>query len=290
MSQTSYNGITWELSAYPHSRFLSPFHQNNNTFLNTFTTMVYSDFQIPIHFHRNLEFVIALEGEGVLSINKKEYPLKPKECALILPYQFHGLEVPENAHIWITTFSQHYVKAFLSSISGKRPIHPVFQLSDTTEAFLIKQLLNPAGGNKIFSELDKETELMVKACFYAVCSEFTQKVELISGSKEAEAISVDILQYISTNFRENISLRTAAKELGYNYQYLSRIFNQTVGINFKTILNQYRFEYAMQLLRETDKSITTVAFESGFQSLRTFNRVSYEMFNTSPNKLRKETK
>ena len=260
-------------------------HQRENSFYNVLTLHTYSDFKNNIHFHKSLEFILVLEGTADITMSNNEYTLKAGECVLVFPYRLHGFRVPADSNIWVATFSQDYIKAFYKPMVGKKAADPVFSLSDATKTFLTEKLINPYS-KKFFSALSSNMELTLKSCLYAICAEYHEKVKVVDENRETEMIAVNILQYISEKFREDISLQSAAEALGYNYQYISRIFNQTVRYNFKTVLNQYRFEYALQLLRETDKSITDVAFESGFQSLRTFNRVSSEMFNTSPKKCR----
>ena len=214
--------------------------------------------------------------------------MKQNDCLLLTPYQIHSIEFPASCNCWVITFSQNYVKAFYSLMAGQRAIHPVFRLSPATQNFLVSQLIEarPKTSEHI-KVVPKELELMTKACMYAVCSEYLSNLETVSCNQEDEAIAANVLQHVAENFQMDISLESVANQLGYNYQYVSRVFNRTVGFNFKTILNQYRFEYAITLLRETDKPIADIAAESGFQSLRTFNRVSDEMYHATPNQLRK---
>ena len=264
----------------------SSLHQPQNTFRNVMTLCTYTDFSTPIHFHRNLELIYVDEGSATVTVTNENHILNKGQCILVFPYRLHSLNIPKDANVWVITFLQDYVKAFYKPMARKRAINPVFDLSDATRNFIEQKLIIPLKGNSFFSAISGIMELTLKSCLYAVCSEFCEKVTVVNESREADTIAVNILQYISEKFKEDISLQTAADALGYNYQYISRTFNSMVGYNFKTVLNQYRFEYALQLLRESDKSITEVAFESGFQSLRTFNRVSYEMFNTSPRRCR----
>jgi AraC-like DNA-binding protein len=81
------------------------------------------------------------------------------------------------------------------------------------------------------------------------------------------------LHYIETNYTKNISLNGVASYLGISENYLSRLFNQLTGQTFRTYLNNIRLGHAQKLLSSTEKSIIDIAFESGFNSLRTFNRV-----------------
>lgn len=268
-------------------------HQKFNTqkFQMTLYTYRGETCTVPLHFHKNFEFLLVRSGSCTVSLQRKSYTLTENDCLLFLPYQIHGIDFPPSCNGWVMTFSQDLIKAFLPSTVGQRAVHPVFQLSPATQAFLVAQLIDARSArSEHIQKPSKELELMAKACMYAVCSEYLCRVETEPCDQTPEAISIQVLQYVADHFQEDISLESVARQLGYNYQYVSRIFNRTVGLNFKSILNQYRFEYAAQLLRETDKTITDIAFESGFQSLRTFNRVSDEMYHVAPKQLRKEKK
>lgn len=91
-----------------------------------------------------------------------------------------------------------------------------------------------------------------------------------------------MLRYISEHFRENITLGEMAETFGYEAHYLSRVFSSSVNINLRKYINQYRVDYAKYLLSETEQSITDVAMNSGFQSIRNFNRVFSEFEGISP--------
>ena len=51
----------------------------------------------------------------------------------------------------------------------------------------------------------------------------------------------------------------------------------------------YRLETATRLLDDTKKSITEVALESGFQSVRNFNRAFRKKMKISPSEYRRAT-
>lgn len=53
-------------------------------------------------------------------------------------------------------------------------------------------------------------------------------------------------------------------------------------MSFTNFLNIYRLETAIRLLEETDKKITDIALESGFQSVRSFNNSFNLKFGISP--------
>ena len=78
-----------------------------------------------------------------------------------------------------------------------------------------------------------------------------------------------------------------AKELGYEPHYLSRYFNQFFSKSFKRVLNEYRVSYAKELMASGERSLSRVALESGFQSIRNFNRVYRELEKEEPRRTQK---
>jgi xylan 1,4-beta-xylosidase len=57
-------------------------------------------------------------------------------------------------------------------------------------------------------------------------------------------------------------------------------------MSFTEFLNSYRLDAALALLTETDKDITEIALESGFQSIRSFNEYFKSRIGTTPVKYR----
>lgn len=95
-------------------------------------------------------------------------------------------------------------------------------------------------------------------------------------------------QIIRDQHREPLSLGDVAEAVGLSRERLSRLFHESLGITFSEYLNHARLETARALLAETDRSVTDVAFESGFQSLSQFHRRFRTSENKSPSQYRIE--
>jgi AraC family L-rhamnose operon regulatory protein RhaS len=52
----------------------------------------------------------------------------------------------------------------------------------------------------------------------------------------------------------------------------TRLFRKAAGCSYAKYVERVRVEYACQLLRETGRSVTTIAFECGFEDLSSFYR------------------
>ena len=127
----------------------------------------------------------------------------------------------------------------------------------------------------------------LKSCLYGVCEDYLSDIRLVEKNKSKEETVSAIVDYIQKNYTLQISLRDIANVLGYDYNYMSRCFKNIFGMTFTDFINIYRLEAAIRLLRETEKSITEVAFESGFQSVRSFHSFFRKAMDISPAKYRR---
>lgn len=100
-----------------------------------------------------------------------------------------------------------------------------------------------------------------------ICSIFLDNCVLKSKQHSKSTMAHAILDYIKKHFSQDITLHDISNHLGYEYHYCSRFFKQS----FKSMLNQYRFKYAQELLIKSDKNICDIAFESDFGNIRNFN-------------------
>ena len=149
----------------------------------------------------------------------------------------------------------------------------------------ITALFGTRSGNN--RQIPKAKRMKLKGLLYTIGGEIVEQT-VLTDVGGADMVVMDVVDYIADNFKSNISLRDVAEAKGYNYQYLSRIFNQTFGINFKTMLNQYRTNHALELLRDSKLPLTEIAFESGFQSVRSFDYTFKQQFGKSPKEFRHE--
>ena len=239
------------------------------------------------NFHKNLELIVALKGKCSIAISDKTYDISEGEAALIMPYEVHSFKVADGGYVSCTTFNESLVNTLYKTIKEHRPESPIFTPSRSTYSYFAEQMYELFGKNSGEQKLitPPSKRLKVKGLLYSLESEFLEQVPLVTAN-DYETITTTVLKYISENFKENISLKDIAANIGYNYQYISRTFNGMMGMNFKKLLNMYRMEHAFYMLRNTDIPITEIAYESGFQSVRSFYRVCFETYGFSPVELR----
>lgn len=87
---------------------------------------------------------------------------------------------------------------------------------------------------------------------------------------------------------ENISLKTIAGMMNVNLQQLSEILNSDLKKSFSTYINEFKINEAKRLIaQEPESTITHIALNSGFNSVRTFNRVFIKSTGHTPGEYRK---
>ncbi|HJZ60188.1 MAG TPA: AraC family transcriptional regulator, partial [Gemmataceae bacterium] len=80
------------------------------------------------------------------------------------------------------------------------------------------------------------------------------------------------LAELDHRFYEPLGTDRAAGELGMSRRSFTRLFRRVAGCSFAKHLERVRIDYACRLLRETGRSVTTIAFECGFEDLSSFYR------------------
>lgn len=231
-----------------------------------------SNFSFPLHIHQCFEIIILNDGVMNVTIDNETYLLEKGDSILIFPNQMHSLDSTKSSHT-LCIFSPEFVKTFSKKTQNKLPKNNKFSLSEN--------LLT------LFKSLQQtDSELHKKGVLYLLCDAFDKQAIYKENSSDHKNLLYKIFVYVDKNFETNCSLSTLAYELGYNYSYLSRYFKNTVGISFNAYVNNYRLNHSCYLLKNSSYSALQCALESGFVSLRSFNRNFKERFGITPTEYR----
>jgi len=97
----------------------------------------------------------------------------------------------------------------------------------------------------------------------------------------------EVVNYVIDNYKDNISLVEASKIVSMSESAFSRYFMKTTGNRFSEFVSRIRLGRACVMLYETDKNISTIAFESGYNNLANFNRQFVKLKGKTPKEYRK---
>lgn len=261
-------------------------HQITNSIgLKIFNTFSYSNLGWNNHIHKCYELIMVAKGVLYGEINGKPFSLKKNQAMLVPPYFIHSYKKDEDCVYHIAVFSSDYVPAFDKKIKNLQPNNYLLSFSKEEWNYIEKRFF-PALVASPCVQHPIPDEFTIKSCLYLMASCFIRTKEFTQKSKDY-SILLRIVSYIEENFSQNISLSTLAENLSYDKAYVSRIFSRVFHINLKTFINMYRCEYAENLVESTSLPLSAIAMDSGFQSIRSFNRIFKEITGKTPSSIRK---
>lgn len=95
------------------------------------------------------------------------------------------------------------------------------------------------------------------------------------------------ITYIEAHLNEDIGLEDVARETGYSYYHITRLFKSVVGETVGSYINKRRLSNASKGLLYTEKRILDIAIESNYESSEAFSRAFKDVYHISPLEYRK---
>lgn len=235
------------------------------------------------HMHRHIEIVALKKGSFTAFINSERHEVKEGEAFIAFPNQIHSYEHNNEIESELIIFSPDFCREFSRELTASVPSNPVFKMSDFLKETISRII-------EINTTDDKYKDIILKGCMLVVLSEIFKKAELIPLSNRHDSVMLDLLNYCSQNFREDISLSVVSKKLNISKFYISHIFPQKTGVSFFDYITTLRLQDACYNLVYTDMSVTEAALTSGFASIRSFNRVFRAKTGLTPTQYRNENR
>lgn len=120
-----------------------------------------------------------------------------------------------------------------------------------------------------------------------------EKTSSMNSGDLPDDISLKLLEFMRSNqpyLDEDLSLLKLSQQLGVSTHQLSQTINQKLNTNFYQLVNSYRVEEVKKKLKDpqfSKFSILGIAFESGFNSKSTFNKIFKEETGMTPSEYKK---
>lgn len=99
-----------------------------------------------------------------------------------------------------------------------------------------------------------------------------------------------VIDFLISNLAEDISLPDVAAHCGMSASAFSRFFKKNTGHGFVRYINRMRINRACVLLTDSDKPVTAICFETGFNNLSNFNRQFRALCGLTPSEYRHQAK
>lgn len=246
------------------------------------------------HIHPYYEIFYLINGDCTFFIDHNIYKLNRGDLVIVPVGEIHKSTYPE------TGYSERFVVSFrennlgwINEILGEEIVKQSLNMGvisipdkrrDYVESLMYKMLFE-SEGQDILSPAFIKTGLIELLLFIIRCQHYEENV--IKEIDVDNQLMQEIATYIYDNYDKRISLDDMSRKFHISRSYLSKKFKTITGFGFKEYLINVRIKNACTLLLETNKSITDIAFECGFNDSNYFGDAFRHVKGISPNKYRK---
>ena len=255
----------------------------------------------PHHFHEDIEIIYLVEGNLKVVVNKDTYHLISGEILIIGSGEVHCFfKQTEFSKRAVIQFRMSIYDNFLSGTKDNRIIKPMFTRSkllacgSEVHDLLEKQIV------EIIDEYGKAKEgykLVLKARLYdlaVILLRYMPKEVCSPGDEMGQMERLKkldmVFAYVERNHQNHIGLDEISKVAGFSKYHFTRFFKENTGMTFLDYLNNFRITKSEWYLMYDTNSIIEVAYKSGFNSVKTFNRVFKNLKGCAPMEYRKTIK
>ena len=239
------------------------------------------------HLHKELEVIYVEYGTAQAVVDSRVYDLKKGDLLILFPNQSHYYHVPPmQGKFWILILPPHILMEIENVVRDYLPENNVISVEDGSvlEHYLQKMIAA------------KQPYWLPEIGAYAILTmkEILTRITLMPQKTYLKDALKSILEYCCTHFTEEISLEVLSKELHLNKSYISQVLNQQTNMSLRSFINTLRVDAACRMLRNTERSITEIAQDVGYDSIRSFNRAFSGITSMTPkdyrNRFHKVTK
>ncbi|MBQ8356583.1 MAG: helix-turn-helix transcriptional regulator [Clostridia bacterium] len=249
-------------------------------------------YEMPLHWHRELEIVRVLSGRLHLYLDNAEHCLGAGEIAFVGSEVLHRAEPLDAFYECVvfdlTMLSKHgpgkITEYVLSLLSGEVKNTPVS--GDDPILGMVEDLFSCLREERECFELQAYSDIAGIVCWL-----FREgRVELPEKSGRAgqkRQVMTLLLDWIEENYTEKITLEQMAAVAGTNGKYLCRFFKAYTGNSPIDYINRLRVERACLYMAQGNRNITEAALDSGFNDISYFCKIFKRYKGVTPREYRR---
>ena len=253
-------------------------------------------FQIPVHWHDELEIIYVKSGFLTVSISGENYIGIPGDAFVVSPGNLHFMGSQTGTVDYFTfLFPVEYISFCINDMLDDKLIEPLNsghlmispEIKDTVKE-QCEQLARVYAAEIDKSESKITSQIRKKIILLQFIHELWKKGFIVENDTTGRnTVEKEMVSYIQQNYMGKILLREFGEQFHLSEKYISRYFKEHFHITLSQYVTYLRLEHAKQMLQETDISVTEVAMQSGYQNISYFIRSFKKTYGVSPLKYRK---
>ena len=257
------------------------------------------------HSHHMLELSLVKSGSGSYEIGNHMYDLVAGDIFVIGNTEAHRIVLRKGQYVDNLTI--HFETSFLWNFYGQTEDIQLLDVFFNRGANFSPQLdrANPSTKEvadlilkmeqvfitqppyyKLRVKILLETILCSILCNYDYCEASHNSARLLSH-KDIYKID-EVMDYINFHLGNHLTLQELAKIACVSPAYFSSIFKRYNGVTLFEYITQKRVDYAIQLIKTSNKSLMEIATLCGFNSSTSFNKAFSRITGLAPSYYRKK--
>lgn len=258
---------------------------------------------VPWHWHDEIETTVVEGGDAIISVGGETCRVKPGDGYFINTGALHGMWAagPGKCRLQAVLYHPRLVGGSLDSIFWQSYLQPL--LSDPGRQYVcLRQEIpwerealraiqrawqacadEPPGYEfQVREALSREVFLLADNCPAA------RKSPSEKALRDSERMKV-MLQFIQENYGGELSTAKIARSAAISDSECLRCFRAIVGTTPIQYVKQLRIQKAAELLLSTDRKISDIGAECGFQEMSYFAKTFRELKGCTPGAFRRST-
>ncbi|WP_273326754.1 AraC family transcriptional regulator [Vallitalea guaymasensis] len=263
------------------------------------------------------EFILGFEGSTNMTIEDRTYTIGKDDLILIkpnIPHEFKITNKDSGVIYWVHFDFKHFFDGnyidyknmefneslYKNSLEWNSLIRkdPVFENGFRFPEFT--QLKNSTIIRDIFVKLNDtfnrqemfwqlECRHLMLQFFNIYLKEFYKEYSYHKNTSSSN-ISDYMQEYVNKNIRNKLTLKSMSGILGYNSEYLGKIFIKETGEPFSDYVNKIRLKKAFELMKTSSLTLSNISELCGFSDSFYFSKVMKKYTNKSPREIKKSLK
>lgn len=257
--------------------------------------------EVSWHWHDELEVLVMEAGSARVSVNGTDHTVKAGEGFFINARALHGIwpEGEGPCLLCSVVFHPRLVGGSVDSIIWQKYLEPL--LSDPCRPWV--HFVSPQGWEKAASQAIQEAwQICVSEAEgfeLAVRERLSQLIFLLTKNgpteekrpsekvlRNGERIKI-MLQYIQEHYDRELTLAQIAGSAHLSENECLRCFRGMIGSTPIQYVKQIRIQKAAELLVSTDRKISDIGMECGFQEMSYFAKTFRELRGSTPGEFRR---
>ncbi|KAB8042749.1 AraC family transcriptional regulator [Janthinobacterium aquaticum] len=251
------------------------------------------------HYHDEYELHLIVESSGKVFVGDYIGQFAPGHLVLTgprVPHNWVSLDTPPEGvalRDMVVQFAHAPLVSMASAIPEVKSILPLlaralhgvefFDVSELAQRRL-QRIRDSSGLPRFIEFLTLLGELAQTSRFQLLST-----VPMQSNDDDVSLARVSsAINFIVHNYSSQFTLTQLANQVDMSERTFSRFFRSATGNSFTDFVNRLRINKACQLLMETERYVSNICYESGFNNVANFNRRFLELKGMTPKQFRQQ--